>query len=421
MKKILLTTALLALGALLFNSCNKNEAIQEIIGSPNQFHSVLRASMDNVGAVPVGGGSSRAPGQPGVPSGEIQTIYLDIQDITPEIRAKIENVNSIRSISELIIRYGAILEFSNIGGNMEVQFDIPVKHAKSSLSPIVAEAKKYLQSKGFSAKEIQEMIVEGGATEYDLIPLVIFLQEAEFSPSENPFFNCAAVMVGADYSGSLSKKAIKQTFSTSVSKKSGAVSVVIAVENFLQCMIKEMDVIVEAMITSDEFEKTLKEQKSFVEMFSFDKLEGTPQFVDFENIKTKNELMTWIGHNMAYTQFTSVAQAGSLFDALESQMAIISQTFISPRVQRDVALFEERALLWAEKMELEIDLSIYTAGQAGPNRIIRREREYGGRIWVINQGQCGGNWVRTHTFFLGIRIRTTEWERNVVNCNCGGC
>ncbi|MDR0436962.1 MAG: hypothetical protein LBH22_01525, partial [Bacteroidales bacterium] len=144
----------------LFTSCNKNEIQQGITATKDQFHSVLRMNMNNIGT------------------------------------------------------------------NFEVQFDIPVREAEKSLDPVIIEAKKYLYSKGFTVQEIQEMIAIEGATEYDLIPLVIFLQETEFPQNENPFFQCAAVVIGADVIGvpSPSKTAIKQTFSASVSKASGPVA-----------------------------------------------------------------------------------------------------------------------------------------------------------------------------------------------------
>ncbi|MDR0438304.1 MAG: hypothetical protein LBH22_08410, partial [Bacteroidales bacterium] len=79
MKKILFTTALFILGTL-FTSCNKNEIQQGIAATKDQFHSVLRMNMNNVGSVPIGGGGSKNS-----PSGELQTIYLDIPELTPEI------------------------------------------------------------------------------------------------------------------------------------------------------------------------------------------------------------------------------------------------------------------------------------------------------------------------------------------------
>jgi len=345
MKKILFTTALFILGTL-FVSCNKNEIQQGITTSKDQFHSVLRMNMNNVGAVPIGGGGSKNS-----PSGEFQTIYLDFPEITPEIQAKINDVNSIRSISDLIVNSDAILEFTNFGKNTKVQFDIPVKETEKSLDPMIVEAKKYLYSKGFSEQEIQTMIVEEGATEYDLIPLVIFLQETEFSQNENPFFPCAELVIGASVAWvpAPSKSAIKQTFGVSVSKSSGSVSAALAVGNYMQCLYKEMEVLAETMLTSDEFADLLKKQELFEENFSVENYMGTQRFIDLQNVTTKAELMKWLEHNISYTKFTSVAEASSLYDALENQIIAVNKKFISPRVQNDITLFEERTILWLEK------------------------------------------------------------------------
>ncbi|MDR0438192.1 MAG: hypothetical protein LBH22_07830 [Bacteroidales bacterium] len=345
MRKIyLVAIAIITATLLMFQSCNKSENFQGIAKSKDNFHSVLRANMNNVGSVPTGNNSKN-------PSGEFQTIYLDFPEMTPEIQAKIDQVNSIRSISDLIVSEGAILEFTNFGKNTKVQFDIPVREAEKSLDPMIVEAKKYLYSKGFSEQELQTMIATEEATEYDLIPLVIFLQETEFSQNENPFFPCAAVVIGANAPISApSKTAIKQTFSVSVAESSGAVASAIAVGNYTQCLYKEMDVLAEAMITSDEFEKMLEKQESFIDMLSVENYLETQELADLLNVTTKAELMTWIEHNIAYTLFTSVAQASSLFDALENQIIATKTKFISPRVQNDFVLFEERVILVEEKL-----------------------------------------------------------------------
>ena len=348
MKKILLSVAMLALGALLFNSCNKNEVKQEIIQSQDQFHSVLRMNMGNVGSIPVGiGGPSGAPGQYGTMSfGEFQTIYLDIQNITPDVQARIENVSSLRDISELVVNYGAIVELANVNQNFEIQFDIPVEDAKRSLELMVKEAKRYLLYRGFTEREIYEMIVKGGATEYDLVPLVIFLQEAAFS-GDNPFMGCAAAAIGVNaVGGRLSRTAIEQVFNASVSRVSGPVAAVIAVGNYMHCLVAEMDVLVETMLTSDEFEALLEKQESFIDMFSIGNYLGTPQLAELTSVTTNAELMAWIDHNISLTQFTSVAQASSMLDALETQTIAMNRIFISPRMKSDIVLFEDRAELW---------------------------------------------------------------------------
>ena len=53
MKKILLSAVILALGALLFNSCDKSEIIKEIIEPEEQFLSALNLFEGNFFATPV--------------------------------------------------------------------------------------------------------------------------------------------------------------------------------------------------------------------------------------------------------------------------------------------------------------------------------------------------------------------------------
>ncbi|MDR0436902.1 MAG: hypothetical protein LBH22_01220, partial [Bacteroidales bacterium] len=145
------------------------------------------------------------------------------------------------------------------------------------------------------------------------------------------------------------KTAIKQTFTVSVSKASGPVAAAIAVGNYTQCLYKEMDVLAETMLTSDEFEKTLEKQTSFVEMLSIENYLETQKFIDLQNVTTKAELMNWLEHNIAYTKFTSIAEASNLFDALEKQTVAMTKKFVSPRVEMDVAIFWERTVLLLER------------------------------------------------------------------------
>ncbi|MCL2683525.1 MAG: hypothetical protein FWE63_08645 [Bacteroidales bacterium] len=345
MRKIyLIAIAIITATLLMFQSCNKSENFQGIAKPKDSFHSVLRANMNNVGSVPTGSNSKN-------PSGEFQTIYLDFPEITPEIQNKIDDVNSIRSISDLIVSEGAILEFTNFGKNVKVQFDIPVKEAEKSLDPMIVEAKKYLYSKGFSEQELQTMIATEEATEYDLIPLVIFLQETAFSQNENPFFHCAAVVIGANAPlvSAPSKTAIKQTFSVSVAESSGAVASAIAVGNYTQCLYKEMDVLAETMLTSNEFEKTLDMQKSFIDMLSIENLIETPKINELLSISTDAEMIEWIELNISYTKFTSVAEVNSLSEAIINQATATKTKFISARVELDIALFGEHIDGWINK------------------------------------------------------------------------
>jgi len=351
MKKTFFTfITLLAFGALLFTSCERVELPNEIAGTQEQFHTTLRMNMDNVGDIPIGGGNRSGLLQAtSMQAGEFQTIYLDIQNITPDVQKRIDNVSTLRDISQLVVDYGALVETSNENANLDIQFFVPVREAQRSLDPMVAEAKNYLQSRGFTSNEIQEMVARENATVYDLIPLVIFLQESAFV--DNPFANCARVATGVELTAATrvsSRTAIEQVFEQSVSLNYGAVMSAIAVGNYRHCLVTEMDVIVYDMLTSDEFEKVLDKVQSLATMFLFERFEGTQRYTDLKNVETREELMTWISHNKGYTLFTSVEQAGQLFEAVEDQAIEASREVLTQRMEYELDLLDDRLQYWAE-------------------------------------------------------------------------
>jgi hypothetical protein len=349
MKKLIALISIATLvGVTLLTSCNKNETPKHIIENQDLFLSVLRQNMGNVGDVPVGDGARKSGF-----SGEIQTIYLDILEITPEILEKAENVRTLQDISEIIVSTGATLQQTNENGNLKVQFDIPVQEAQRSLNPIISEAEKYLKSKGFLEQELKNMIAENGATEYDLIPLVIILQE-----KENPgmFANCATVAIGKDVKVlNLSKTTINETFSILTSKISGVVGSAIVVGNYMQCVYKETDIIVENMITSDEFAELLEVQILFNERLAIENYLETQIALDLQNVKNRDEFMVWIKNNLSHTEFSSIGEASDMFETLESQIGVVAKKHLSEDLQQiDAALLEKRISLLIKNLEVEI-------------------------------------------------------------------
>jgi len=346
MKKIFFPiVTLFAFGALLFTSCERVDMPNEIAGTQEQFHTTLRMNMDNVGDIPIGGGNRSGLLQAtSMQAGELQTIYLDIQNITPDVQELIDNVSTLRDISELVVNYGAVVESANENSNRDVQFSIPVREAQRSLEPMVEEAINYLRSRGFSGRDIENLLERTGATRYDLVPLVIFLQESAFA--DNPFANCATMATGVELTARVSSRtAIEQVFEASVSLNSGAVMSAIAVGNYRHCLVAEMDVVVYAMLTSNEFVEMREKQKAFVDMIFFEGLSEMEQCDDFDNITTVSEMMVWIENNISYTAFASAAEASSMFNAVENKMKSFEGRFISPRIEKEAKLFDERMLL----------------------------------------------------------------------------
>ena len=145
--------------------------------------------------------------------------------------------------------------------------------AIASLEPSVIEARNYLQTKGFTSQEIDQMIIDENGTEQDLVALVMSMTEIENNQEQGPglpvnitsissiFFNtanaqsltageigtCAAVAIGADIlwalgtssASSWSKAAIKRAFGTVAKKFLGPIGVAIAVVSFGLCILNE--------------------------------------------------------------------------------------------------------------------------------------------------------------------------------------
>ncbi|PTX58732.1 hypothetical protein C8N46_11240 [Kordia periserrulae] len=143
--------------------------------------------------------------------------------------------------------------------------------AIAMLTPLVAEARVYLETKGFTQDEIDLMIEEAGGTEYDLVLIVMVMKEIENLPQapsdtvdgtgdtgtvsttqENELTaeeigTCALIAIGADIlwalggsnASSWSKAAIKKAFKTAAKKLLGPIGVAIAVVSFGLCLLTE--------------------------------------------------------------------------------------------------------------------------------------------------------------------------------------
>jgi hypothetical protein len=140
---------------------------------------------------------------------------------------------------------------------------VPIETVINSLSPSLNEAKNYLYTKGFNDSEIDQMIVEHGGQELDLIPFVMSLVTIEqeslsWQPSSIFFVNqayagdvtwedyarCAMIGIGADVLWALgtsnvsswSKKALRKAFGTVSKRFLGPIGVGIAVVSFGICI-----------------------------------------------------------------------------------------------------------------------------------------------------------------------------------------
>ena len=191
----------------------------------------------------------------------LETITEEIDNLSDLIKAK-TNPN--------------ILVFNHTNENSDsesdVEYDpndcisivqIPTDQVSDALEPAVIEAKRYLETKGFSSSEIQRMIDDEQGVKTDLIPLVMTMISVEDSSNNlvnnysfsNMFFNsahaqsgrdigrCALAAVGADIIWSLgsdpgkwTKKAVKKAFGAIAKRLLGPVGAAIAVVTFGLCV-----------------------------------------------------------------------------------------------------------------------------------------------------------------------------------------
>ncbi len=99
--------------------------------------------------------------------------YYDHADV-----AMVQQAHSVNDLLAVTREVGAQLSFEKTV-DTDIVITLSEDKAKQTLMPLISECKKYLYSKGFSEKDIQEMIASENASEADLIALVITCSELE--------------------------------------------------------------------------------------------------------------------------------------------------------------------------------------------------------------------------------------------------
>ena len=196
--------------------------------------------------------------------GQYQAVYLAFSStVSDGASNSIYGTTSIEGLSNLISEYDAILQYDPTISNSNYQFNIPIENLTNSLQPLVSESKNYLYSKGFTNQDIQNMIVEEGGTEEDLIPFVMSLTQIESNPQNtnnyselfvnssyavgldaNDYVRCGMIAIGADVLWSLGGSSASTWTVAAMSKAFGAVAkrflgpigVAIAVVSFGVCI-----------------------------------------------------------------------------------------------------------------------------------------------------------------------------------------
>jgi hypothetical protein len=165
----------------------------------------------------------------------------------------------INGMANLITNYQGV--FSYLPSDTSFQFSVPQETINNSLQPLISEAKIYLNARGLSNSDIEDMLIEEGGQEVDLVPYATALAEYESTSNglsstnyQNLFFNsanarpsvlhCAAVALGIDAlwalggsnAASWTAGAMKKAFGAVAKRALGPIGVAIAVVSFGLCM-----------------------------------------------------------------------------------------------------------------------------------------------------------------------------------------
>jgi len=264
---LLTLNLLVVLCVFIFDSCKKAAYERSDAKQANEkFTAALEKNKKSLAAISFAKqGSHGTIARSAAPPSDELTVYVQFPDeVTPEENTLLQNTNSMQAVVDLIHETDAIIQYEPTPTNTDYQINLPIETITNSLNPLVQESKQYLYSKGFSEQEIQQMIIEENAEDYDLIPLVMSLTQIENSQQvARNYFNllplrssyakeltwsdvgaCAMEAVGADILYALtqstastwSKAAIKKAFGTVAKKVLGPVGVAVAVVEFGWCL-----------------------------------------------------------------------------------------------------------------------------------------------------------------------------------------
>lgn len=269
------TVNFLVVGCLfILDSCKKAEFENSSNGKARaRFLSALDVNKRTIGAISFDNQNRDRTVRPSAASAEAQyveqtengyeSIYMEYPaDTDSETRNLIYSTTSVQELSDLIDYSNATVQYDPTSTNSNYQLDVPVETVVNSLNPLIDEAKQYLYAKGFTGQDIQDMLIEEGGKEEDLIPFVMSLTQAENSPSvslnysdffinsayarldANDYKRCAIIAIGADALWALGTSnasswtvgAMKKAFGAVAKKMLGPIGVAIAVVSFGVCI-----------------------------------------------------------------------------------------------------------------------------------------------------------------------------------------
>lgn len=265
---VVLGIQLLIAGSLfLFDACKKASHENDQRVSPkSRFLSALDQHQSAIGAIAVANHI-----KPGASLGraatytELESIYLEFPaDVGTQTQSLVYNTNSIQELSDLIDQTDAVVQYEPTATNAGYLLQVPVAEVYDRLNPLIEESRQYLYAKGFTPQDIQDMLIEEGGTEEDLIPFAMALVQAESSASTarnyldffipsahakldaHDYLRCAAIAIGTDVLWSLSGSsasswsvsAMKKAFGAVAKRMLGPIGVAIAAISFGVCILE---------------------------------------------------------------------------------------------------------------------------------------------------------------------------------------
>jgi hypothetical protein len=246
-----------ALGIFIFDSCKKANYEKSNSGeAARKFNEAVDKARPILGSTVLNNSSVQSR----LTTESADIYFVDFPDGTNSqvITDFSSNVN-VQNLTSVLTNYGVALDDS-INAGAEVIIQVPNEQIRTTLAPLVVEAKNYLYSKGVTAQQIADMLIEEDAEEIDLIPFVKTLtaiEQGQYTVRNIQFplinsanalphyLECAIAAIGGDAAYALAHSgASSWTWSTmqsvfkGVAKRFlGPIGVAIAVVSFTTCML----------------------------------------------------------------------------------------------------------------------------------------------------------------------------------------
>lgn len=207
---------------------------------------------------------------------DLKDVYITFPDSTE--KKYYDEVKLLKTIEDLFkLQHATAAEFSLRDSSLySCKIQISEKTATESLKPFISPSRKFLYERGFTDREINEMVKENNATESDLVLLALVVNELEVKNQQvaksstiksfnlmnlfatpayaydNQYEKCTTILkdvydcgtkaLGIDFwniaraAKKWTKEAIKQAFKAIAKDALGAVGAVIATAEFIWCL-----------------------------------------------------------------------------------------------------------------------------------------------------------------------------------------